>query len=531
MALRQRAPAHRWRRLSPWLVVGAGALFLAWLLTLTRPAVFFSGDAGLKVLLVEQFARGELHADLRLHAEPWARELWSAGLFPFDSPFVYATGDRVFACYPLLFELLTAPFYAVLGWPGLYLWPVIGLIAVWLTLWRACRATGLDSAWTALALLATIFGTPLTLYGAMFWEHTLGVALAFGGVTLLAAPALRSPLRNGLLAGGVLGLSVWLRSELVWLAAITVAALPFARWLGVQVRGRRAFLGGLALAACGLLTWNTLAYGDALGPHARLVVGGSFLASRAVAYAENVRSMAPSLALHGPVVGLAVLAAVALHLSSRTGDRRRGEIRLWSVLGAAYMLGVALVLPAIPGGAGGTQFGPRHLLVVFPIASLTLAHSARDLWDRSSSRIRAALGAVLGFGICAGALVNAVSGGINLSLDYQNRVLPVLEAARANAARTVVVMNQNMSLELAPLFATRQFLKLRDVPDLKPVGLAMARAGERRFLLVMDFPGAEWEVRVMEGSQAVGLRVHRIGCYGALEWCLHDVRVDPIAVR
>src|SRR5438034_4305646 len=82
--------------------------FSGFLLTLTRPGVFYSGDAGVKFLLVEQFARGEFHSDLRLAAVPWVRDLWAHGFYAFEPPFVYEVGNRHFACYPVPFLLLAA---------------------------------------------------------------------------------------------------------------------------------------------------------------------------------------------------------------------------------------------------------------------------------------------------------------------------------------------------------------------------------------------------------------------------------------
>ena len=55
------------------------------------------------------------------------------------------------------------------------------------TLLLACMRLGLAPLATAIALATLLFGTPLPLYGAMVWEHTVAVALGFLGVVLLLA--------------------------------------------------------------------------------------------------------------------------------------------------------------------------------------------------------------------------------------------------------------------------------------------------------------------------------------------------------
>jgi hypothetical protein len=519
--------AARAARALPWLALGAGTAFLLRLLSLAQPGVHFSGDGGLKSLLVEQFARGELEADLRLAAEPWVRELWKGGYYPFEWPFTFAVGERTFAWCPLPFELLTAPAYAVLGWRGLYLWPVVGLVASWLVLWRLCARLALGPAWTALALAAVIFCSPITIYGATFWEHTLGVALVMGGLSLLVAPALREPARNGLLAGLVLGLAVWFRSELVWLTVVAAAILPFARPLGIDLRGRRWFFGGLALAGIGFLAWNAAWYGDPLGMTSQLLVGADHAPRpedrhRIAWIFEGLMALLDD---HGPIFALALVGAVAVHLGRRGSAEARAGIRYWALVGAAYVLGVVLVL-SNAGGFGGKQFGPRYLLVAFPMAAVVLALSARALWERAGALARAALVAALAVGLGAGASANAVDGHRTLANDYALRIAPLLRLIRADAAEVVVATSQYPPQELASLFGAKRFFRAPDSTRLARLGFALASTGHPRFLVVSDEGPMEAEVpgRV-RGDEAV-LRLRTVECYYTA-WCLLDAQVSP----
>jgi len=515
-----------WRRAVPWGVLAAGIAFSGFLLTLTRPGVFYSGDAGVKFLLVEQFARGEFHSDLRLAAVPWVRDLWAHGFYPFEPPFVYEVGDRHFACYPVPFLLLTAPAYGLLGWRGMYFWPMVGLLAAWLSLFRLCRRFDCGVAWTGLALFALEFCTPLTLYGAMYWEHTLGVALAFSGVALLVAPAAGSYRWNGFVAGLLVGLAVWFRSELVWFAAMTALLVPFARWLGAQLRGRIEYLGGLAVAGAGLVVWNVAVYGYALGFHAKHVVEGADLASRVREIAWVIPRLLYLAVRHGPVVVVACSAAVLVLALGLGNESMRGQIRLWAALGVAFVLGVAVVLPSLQfGGDGGKQFGPRYLLVMFPIACLGLALTVPVLWERASSMVRAAIGVVLALACGAGVWLNSMAGAKDLASDYRSRVVPLIEVLQANPSETVVVSHQYVAQELASQFGAKQFLLAPNEGALEQLVPALLEKGQARFLLGTFASSVEGEFRIPSRGQGppLWLDIKRIRCTS--QFCLHDVHI------
>jgi len=109
----------------PWLLrltTAAGLIFLLALLCLIRPDVYFTGDSGVKKLLVEQFAAGALHIDVNLTDVPWVKALWARGLYPLGD-FAYLLDGKRHIIFPYVFPLFTAPFYALLGLPGLYVLP------------------------------------------------------------------------------------------------------------------------------------------------------------------------------------------------------------------------------------------------------------------------------------------------------------------------------------------------------------------------------------------------------------------------
>lgn len=75
--------------LFPLIIILIGILFSVYLQSKVSEGVYFSGDAGLKALLSQQLATGDLRFDLIPPPETWIRTLWQNGLYPYEEPFVY----------------------------------------------------------------------------------------------------------------------------------------------------------------------------------------------------------------------------------------------------------------------------------------------------------------------------------------------------------------------------------------------------------------------------------------------------------
>jgi hypothetical protein len=128
-----------WARGGPWLIMLAGAILSLTLVARIPDQVFFSGDGGLKLLLARQFAAGRWACDLQLPAEPWLRQLWEKGAYPFAPPFVYPLRGGHYLAFPVTFPFVTAPFYACFGYYGLYVLPLAGLWLTWLQFHLLCK--------------------------------------------------------------------------------------------------------------------------------------------------------------------------------------------------------------------------------------------------------------------------------------------------------------------------------------------------------------------------------------------------------
>src|SRR5215475_3353684 len=143
------------KRFAPFVVIAAGVLYTLCLQTLIPDEVFYSCDGGFKFLLTKQFAdRGfhDMRLDLDLRSEPWVRQLWLDGYYPFVEPFTYRRGDRWYMQYQPFFSIMSAPFYRWFGFRGLYVIPLLLTWMMWLVFLSACRRCGVAREYAALGL-------------------------------------------------------------------------------------------------------------------------------------------------------------------------------------------------------------------------------------------------------------------------------------------------------------------------------------------------------------------------------------------
>ena len=280
----------------PLIIIGFGILFSLYLQWQIPDGVFFSGDAGLKALLAKQLSAGQFRFDLAPPPETWVTNLWQEGLYPFEEPFVYNFNNRHYITFPFTFPLVTAPFYALFGYRGFYIIPLVATWAMWVSFYFACQRLNLRKVTTAIALLILIFASPLSLYSAMYWEHTLAVVLAFHGAAMVLIPRISQSLskKEAILSGILIGSAVWFRPEflcLAFLLIILVYGVALSNWSQLSflnntcnlskiswLSERKEMFVASTVATIGIFfLWNKLIYGHPLGIHAIQVVKESFL--------------------------------------------------------------------------------------------------------------------------------------------------------------------------------------------------------------------------------------------------------------
>ncbi len=471
----------RLARAAPALALVAAVVLTLALQRTVAPDTFINGDQGLKALMVRQLAAGTLSADLRLPAPSWVRALWDDGFYPFKKPFVYRTAGRYYTRFPLPFLALSAIFRRPLGYRGLY---VIPLVSTWLLFWSVRRAwadQGLPPPLTAALLLLLAFASPVTLYSALFWDHTLALVLAFHGTRLLLLqPDGRAPgPRAALAAGALVGLAGWFREELFFWGALLVGLAIVADRLGTWApRGLAAarvrFVGAFTLAVAGFVAFNYWMYGKPLGWHVEYTIEGASV-SRFGPILDALQVTEGEVLEYFPSV--VFCAACLLPWFWRRNDAARRATLLFALCAA-----FAVVVPVVAHTHGGKEWGPRFLLIVFPLLSLVAGRLLQALADaprglRLAGIVCCALAAL------AGACVDSVRSFGEMKASYERRAEAV-EDMRRRDAPYVVVSNQFVSQQMTELFGDKTFFLAVDAADLRGIAQGLGDHGVRRFLYV-----------------------------------------------
>ncbi|EKU98564.1 hypothetical protein Lepto7375DRAFT_7862 [Leptolyngbya sp. PCC 7375] len=464
-----------------------------------RDGVFFSSDAGLKALLAQQFSTGTWQASLEIPQPTWVLTLWRQGLYPFAPPYAYEQQGNYFITFPFAFPAITAPFYALMGYYGFYVVPLVSLWIIWLRFWQLCRVWQIRSRFIALSLGLMILASPLTLYGAMYWEHTLAVALAFWGLSGLLLHVLpqgandRISINEALVNGACIGLSVWLRPEflclVIILAAMTMASrisrLPKRLWVlvprGLTLGLVIAFTGAMTLTVMGLLGINNVIYGHPLGIyawHTPLSLGQRF-----AQIGRNYGYMVVSLVRYFP----AVLLALGLPWIMRGRTRATSMVLL--VIGVAFAIAVPLIAPS---GVDDPQWGPRLYLILVPLTGLIVAAGLEQLWPDSPKRWGAM--AAVALMLTVGTHANLVNGGLNTYVDPQTNsislpsnhgpVAPAIAALATYNEPWVAMAQQQIAQQLWPSARLKTFFRTETDEAIEQLASELVNQGESSFLYI-----------------------------------------------
>jgi hypothetical protein len=470
--------------------------------------VFFSGDGGLKTLHAKQHLREGFSVTLNLEAEPWIRGLWSDGLYPFKPPFVYEEDGEYIVGFPFLFPLVTAPLYKLAGFRGLYVLPLACLWLLWLRFHLHCRKIDLEWPYALVGMALLIFASPLTMYGAIFWEHVPAAFLAFFGLDFIAGlhggrRGKLHPVFYGLLAG----LAVWFRAEYLCLVALFVLLALLAE------RSRRIwwFAGGAALSMAAFFIANVALYRHPLGAHSRQVLAAIPPAERLSMAPTFFADMARELVVDYPA-SLIALAAIPFLFTRGKTDFLSRYARALAAAGIAFLVLVPLIVP----NAGGKQLGPRYILFLAPVVALLVPIAMRRLSESGRGGLRIVAYIAIGVALLAGCYRSIYFRGAQLIRDYEGRVVPALEAVLDHPSKYVLVSRQWTAQELEITFDRKTFFHAPDAEDSVKLAEALAEHGVLHFLLVLDYQDSApaW-LSVAPPSPVQRIEFSSMGLYGA----------------
>jgi hypothetical protein len=238
-----------------YLVALFSAVYLAFLASSAEPGVFFSSDGGIKYLVVKQLTEGHGFKYMYLPQPQWVHQIWAHGFFPFKPPFLYPSSDGYLFVFPPAFQIISAFFYAHFGDMGLLVIPILSTLFLWLSFILLLRRCDISPSRIAIGLFILVFCSPLTIYGATYWEHMTAILLLFFGLSFLVKPP-SGPIAA--IAMGLLsGLAAWFRPEAMMMNVLYGLAL-----VGLFIKDRNRstiwFLIGVALGVGSYLLFNKL---------------------------------------------------------------------------------------------------------------------------------------------------------------------------------------------------------------------------------------------------------------------------------
>ncbi|MGK7950577.1 MAG: dolichol-phosphate mannosyltransferase [Xenococcaceae cyanobacterium] len=494
--------------LFPLLLIVLGILFTLLLVSQIPEGAYFSGDAGLKALLSKQLAGGTGRFDLIPPSQQWVQDLWQEGLYSYTPPYAYYLDGRYFIAFPYTFPLVTAPFYKLFGFYGLYVVPLVSTWILWGLFYWVCRLLRFSPVWTALSLGILIFASPFTLYSAMYWEHSLAVCLAFAGLPLILwAKKKENSLSNSVsillvsLAGVSLGLAAWFRQDLFCLIALMLAIAvtqEFLKWQPIKTwltdKGWNisfsliphpvAFSLSTAIATGLYFVVNKPVYGSFLGiPRIELleVTFTQKLLNTLVGFQE----MGIAFIIFMPIVCFVGFYGLALLF-----DRQRLKPNFFLIaiylLSLILLLGISFLVPAGTSGLipGGKQWGTRFLLILVPILILTTVRSLKFVVDRCQPWLKYSGIFVFSVLLLLSFHKNTLEGSSFLFRSYRN-IAPALQFLEEKPEQVIAISHQFVGQALeASVGGGKVWFKVENTEDLSKLSRAMLAENLDRFLYI-----------------------------------------------
>ncbi|ABA20400.1 conserved hypothetical protein [Trichormus variabilis ATCC 29413] len=468
----------------PLLIISLGIIFSLYLLSRVPEDIYFSGDAGLKALLAKQFSSGKLNFDLDLSVPSWVRNLWDNGLYPFEPPFSYKISNRYYITFPFTFPLITAPFHALFGYRGFYIVPLLSTWIIWFNFYRICQFFKISVLTTSIGITTLIFASPLTMYSAMYWEHTLAVSLAFAGLVIILSKGEEGFTQKDALVSGILiGLSVWFRPEFLALVAILIplALSSYKIKLGkISIINQHKILfiiSLLATVSCFFII-NKLIYNHPLGAHALQVVEEFSLQERLSKAHRIFGRLWKNFREYFPIVYFTIIfTGLSVFYKSIKLTAAMKKIVLISI---PFIFLVPILLPS----DGGKQWGPRFLLILIPLLSLLAAFLLESTLSIRQFGIKYISTGIFTALFMIGVYANTFMG-INYSYFTGNtEAIDIRNFLRQDDHKIVAVAHQYISQSFEAAFKNKLFFLTKNLDDTSKLGLALNEQGYDNFVYV-----------------------------------------------
>ena len=489
---------------SRWLPAGSlllASLYLLLLLSTVQPRVFFSGDGGLKWLVLQQTGTPATYTSLQLPADSTVSRIWQQGFYPLNPPFVYQNGAKRIVSFPPYFQMLNAPLLKLFGYRGLYIIPALSLVILWLLFCWLLRRLHVSGITTALVLLFLAYCSPLTFYASVYWEHTLAVLLLFGGVVFLLMPTRRRV--PAAVLGSMAGLASWLRPEAL-LLCLLFAAVVIYRQRTAGNRGTKYFVAAQLAMILLFFFCNWLLYGSFLGAHGYQLISNATMLQRISDSLVLLIHLNAKWLMFFPLTLLVFAAYIYTYTKKISVPRGVRPLLLISLL---FLLTIPFFLP----NAGGKQWGPRYFLVLTPLLLMAAAlllpaiQNAAPIWRWLALPL-----------ILYSFYLNTWRAYITLHDDYAYRVKPCLDWVQKSSSKTVVVQNQFIAQEFAILFLSKNVFLAEDKQQFARLSAMLQSAGTGKIIFIAK----DQEHLVPPGLKNTQGSIQHLGDYYLMQYSL-----------
>ncbi len=435
--------------------------YLTFLVSTSRTGVFYSSDGGIKYMVVKQLAEGHGFKYLYLPQPQWVHDIWDNGFFPLRPPFLYPTPGGYLFVFPPALQIISTFFYSTFGYPGLYIIPIASTLLFWLCIVMLLRRCGLAPSSVAAGLFVLVFCSPLTIYGATYWEHMPAILLLVAGLAFVVRPP--AGLAAAAAMGFLSGLAAWFRPEAMMMNVMYALAAVFlyiyARRRATHgkedtMRGQSAipaFLVGMGIGIGSFLVFNKLEFDSFFGVHGYQVLHDKVEEGVGHRIFNNL-VMNNFISIHHYLFILLLLPAIYVMVKYK----KRLDIRTILLIGIAlvYCVATPLMVPNV----GGKEWGARYFLPMIPVVLVALLLIGKE-WNLTGARSMPVWLTVVVVVFTAWSCYrNTYKGGVkDFPWENHHRISPSLDFISRQPGNVVVVSDHYIAMELGYLFDSKYF--------------------------------------------------------------------------
>ena len=456
-----------------YLVALLSVLYLAFLVSSAQPGVFFSSDGGIKYLVVKQLTEGHGFKYMYLPQPQWVQQIWANGFFPFKPPFLYSSPNGYLFVFAPGFQIISSFFYAHFGNPGLLVIPVLSALLLWLSFVVLLRRCGVDPSRMAIGLFILVFCSPLTIYGATYWEHMTAILLLFCGLSFLVKPPSGAIEAIGM--GLLSGLAAWFRPESIIMDVLYGLGLVYL-FIRERKVGTLWFLSGMAIGVGSFLLFNKIEFDSFLGIHSRQVLKDSSEGGVEVNAFRNFIANNLITARHFLFI-LLIVPVIFVWL------RYRKQLATRTLLLIGIAITYCILTPFMVPNEGGRQWGARYFLPLVTVVLVALLLVEKE-WNL---RLPFWLPGIIVLMAAYSFQHNTYKGGIKtLVWENHHRITPAMNFINQQPGNVVIVSLPYIAMELGYLFDQKYFFLAPDDSSLRRLLSQLKQQGIHEFTYIYD---------------------------------------------